>query len=54
LASALTVQVQLNLPGSASILLLAAQLMDVTLLYWLSTALLTPSAKRRGVIPGWG
>ena len=54
LASALTVQVQLNLPGSASILLLTAQLMDVTLLYWLSTALLTPSAKRRGVIPGWG
>jgi len=53
LASALTVPLQLNLPVSASILLLAAQLMDVTLLYWLSTALLTPSAKRMGVIPGW-
>ena len=52
LASALTVQVQLNLPGSAAILLLAAQLMDVSLLYWLSTTLLTPSAKRVGVIPG--
>ena len=52
LASALSVQVQLNLPGSAAILLLAAQLMDVSLLYWLSTTLLTPSAKRVGVIPG--
>ena len=54
LASALSVQFELNLPSSASILLLVAQLMDVTLLYWLSTALLTPPAKRRGVIPGWG
>ena len=45
LASALSVQFELNLPSSASILLLVAQLMDVTLLYWLSTALLTPSRK---------
>lgn len=54
LASALSVQWELNLPAAASILLLAAQLMDVTLLYWCSTALMTPSPKRRGVIPGWG
>jgi len=53
LTTALTVPVQLNLPASASFLLLSAQLIEITLLYWLSTALLTPSAKRRNVIPGW-
>ena len=54
LASALAVQLELSLPSSASMLVFAAQLIDLTLLYWLSTALLTPAAKRRSVIPGWG
>lgn len=54
LASVLAVQIELNLPPLSSLLVLVAQLIDITLLYWLSTALLTPSEKRKGVIPGWG
>lgn len=53
IASALAIQLSVDLPVTAWFLLLSIQLMDVSLLYWLSTSLLTPPAKRRRVIPGW-
>lgn len=51
--SSLLLRVDLALTAEASLLLLGVQLMDLALLYWLSTGLLTPAATRRQVIPGW-
>ena len=54
IVSAIAIQIKLQPPRAVSLLLLAVQWIDVTLLYWLSTGLVTPPPKRSGVIPGWG
>ena len=51
--SVIAIQFELQLPRTVALLLLAIQFIDVALVYWLSTGLVTPPPKRRGVIPGW-
>ncbi len=52
IASSIALRQGLTLSSGPALLLLAVQLGDVLLLYWLATRLMTPMPQRN-VIPGW-